>query len=80
MPPDFRDRDVQGNLSVIVNQPISLVCDVVGSPTPVITWYRDGTPVSVVSLIINKVNNKDPNRVFLYIFLFFFFFFDDTLR
>uniref|UniRef100_A0A3B3BIE7 Hemicentin 1 n=1 Tax=Oryzias melastigma TaxID=30732 RepID=A0A3B3BIE7_ORYME len=40
-PPDFHDRDVQGNLSVIVNQPISLVCDVVGSPTPVITWYRD---------------------------------------
>uniref|UniRef100_A0A3P9M5Z2 Hemicentin 1 n=1 Tax=Oryzias latipes TaxID=8090 RepID=A0A3P9M5Z2_ORYLA len=45
-PPDLRDRDIQGNLSVIVNQPISLMCDVIGSPTPVITWYRDGQVVS----------------------------------
>ncbi|XP_023810079.1 hemicentin-1 isoform X2 [Oryzias latipes] len=45
VPPDLRDRDIQGNLSVIVNQPISLMCDVIGSPTPVITWYRDGAPV-----------------------------------
>ncbi|XP_017276034.1 hemicentin-1 isoform X1 [Kryptolebias marmoratus] len=45
VPPDFRGSDISGNLSVIVNQPISLLCDITGSPTPIITWYKDGSSV-----------------------------------
>lgn len=47
MPPDFRDSDSPGNVSLVLSQSTSLVCDVTGSPTPVITWYKDGTPVSI---------------------------------
>ncbi|XP_071373120.1 hemicentin-1, partial [Centroberyx affinis] len=45
VPPDFRDNESPGNVSVVLSQPTSLLCDVTGSPTPVITWYKDGIPV-----------------------------------
>ncbi|XP_051232997.1 hemicentin-1 isoform X2 [Dicentrarchus labrax] len=45
VPPDFRDSETTGNVSLVLSQSTSLVCDVIGSPTPVITWYKDGTPV-----------------------------------
>lgn len=50
VPPDFRDSERPGNLSVVLSQPISLLCDVTGSPTPVVTWYKDGNPVSGIQL------------------------------
>ncbi|KAK2908097.1 hemicentin-1 isoform X2 [Channa argus] len=45
VPPDFRDSESPSNFSVVLSQPTSLVCDVKGTPTPVITWYKEGTPV-----------------------------------
>ncbi|XP_031169752.1 hemicentin-1 isoform X2 [Sander lucioperca] len=45
VPPVFRDRETPGNVSLVLSQSTSLVCDVIGSPTPVITWYKDGAPV-----------------------------------
>ncbi|XP_027145831.1 hemicentin-1 [Larimichthys crocea] len=45
VPPNFRDSETPENVSLVLSQSTSLVCDVVGSPTPVITWYKDGTPV-----------------------------------
>ncbi|XP_034035488.1 hemicentin-1 [Thalassophryne amazonica] len=45
VPPDFRDGDPSGNMTVILNQHTNLICDVIGSPTPIITWYKDGTLV-----------------------------------
>lgn len=55
VPPDFRDSETPGNVSLVLSQSTSLVCDVTGSPTPVITWYKDGTPVGEITL--NKLNN-----------------------
>ncbi|XP_034438633.1 hemicentin-1 isoform X1 [Hippoglossus hippoglossus] len=51
VPPDFLDNETPGNMSVVLNQPTSLLCDVRGSPTPVITWYKDGTLVRASSSI-----------------------------
>ncbi|XP_033937393.1 hemicentin-1 [Pseudochaenichthys georgianus] len=45
VPPLIRDGETPGNVSLVLSQSTSLVCDVIGSPTPVITWYKDGTPV-----------------------------------
>uniref|UniRef100_A0A671W9G0 Hemicentin 1 n=1 Tax=Sparus aurata TaxID=8175 RepID=A0A671W9G0_SPAAU len=45
VPPDFRDGETPENVSLVLSQSTSLVCDVTGSPTPVVTWYKDGTPV-----------------------------------
>ncbi|XP_038571298.1 hemicentin-1 isoform X2 [Micropterus salmoides] len=42
VPPDFRESETPGNVSLVLSQSTSLVCDVTGSPTPVITWYKDG--------------------------------------
>ncbi|KTF76822.1 hypothetical protein cypCar_00021533 [Cyprinus carpio] len=45
VPPDFRDDGLLSNVSVMMNQPTNLVCDVTGTPVPVITWYKDGVEV-----------------------------------
>uniref|UniRef100_A0A3Q4HTJ7 Hemicentin 1 n=1 Tax=Neolamprologus brichardi TaxID=32507 RepID=A0A3Q4HTJ7_NEOBR len=61
VPPDFRDRETSGNLSVVLSQPTSLVCDVTGTPTPVITWYKDGAPVFTV---VQAGRNKSMDHCF----------------
>uniref|UniRef100_A0A8C1I856 Hemicentin 1 n=1 Tax=Cyprinus carpio TaxID=7962 RepID=A0A8C1I856_CYPCA len=48
VPPDFRDNGLLSNVSLMMNQPTNLVCDVTGTPVPVITWYKDGVEVSAV--------------------------------
>lgn len=58
VPPDFRDSETQSNVSLVLSQSTSLVCDVTGSPTPVITWYKDGTPVGEIPL--NKMFQLFP--------------------
>ncbi|XP_033885551.3 hemicentin-1-like isoform X1 [Acipenser ruthenus] len=45
VPPDVRDNERPDNVSVVVNQPSSLFCDVTGTPSPIITWFKDGVPV-----------------------------------
>ncbi|XP_051581270.1 hemicentin-1-like isoform X1 [Myxocyprinus asiaticus] len=45
VPPDIRDNGLLPNVSVAMNQQTSLVCDVTGTPVPVITWYKDGVLV-----------------------------------
>ncbi|XP_074490966.1 hemicentin-1 isoform X1 [Sebastes fasciatus] len=51
VPPVFRGGETPGNVSLVLSQSTSLVCDVIGSPTPVITWYKDGTHVVTSSSI-----------------------------
>ncbi|XP_061539337.1 LOW QUALITY PROTEIN: hemicentin-1 [Phycodurus eques] len=51
VPPTLRDSDASGNLSVVQSQPTNLACDITGSPTPVITWFRDGIPVEASNSI-----------------------------
>uniref|UniRef100_A0A3Q3W3C5 Ig-like domain-containing protein n=1 Tax=Mola mola TaxID=94237 RepID=A0A3Q3W3C5_MOLML len=49
VPPDFRDSEMPSNVSLVLSQSTSLVCDVTGSPTPVITWYKEGIPVGEIT-------------------------------
>ncbi|TRZ02412.1 hypothetical protein DNTS_034467 [Danionella cerebrum] len=45
VPPDIRDSGLPSNVSVVMNQPTNLLCDVTGTPAPVVSWYRDGVEV-----------------------------------
>ncbi|KAG5850585.1 hypothetical protein ANANG_G00084020 [Anguilla anguilla] len=45
VPPDVQDSQTPANVSVVLHQPTTLLCEVTGSPTPVITWYKEGVPV-----------------------------------
>lgn len=34
-------------MSAMAGQPLTLECDASGSPVPMVTWLKDGLPVSV---------------------------------
>ncbi|XP_029939526.1 hemicentin-1, partial [Salarias fasciatus] len=58
VPPDIRDSEAPGNQSVVLSNPTMLLCDVTGSPPPVITWYKNGTPVVPNSNMVITGNGK----------------------
>ncbi|NXX95340.1 HMCN1 protein, partial [Centropus bengalensis] len=45
VPPEIRDQDKVANTSVVVHHPVSLFCEVSGTPFPVISWYKDDVQV-----------------------------------
>ncbi|XP_072199268.1 hemicentin-1 isoform X3 [Excalfactoria chinensis] len=45
VPPEIRDQEKVTNTSVVVNQPVSLFCEVSGNPFPVISWYKEDIQV-----------------------------------
>uniref|UniRef100_A0A8C8RXS5 Hemicentin 1 n=1 Tax=Pelusios castaneus TaxID=367368 RepID=A0A8C8RXS5_9SAUR len=45
VPPEIQDQEKVANASVVVNQPVSLFCEVTGNPFPIITWYKDDVQV-----------------------------------
>uniref|UniRef100_A0A914V1Q2 Ig-like domain-containing protein n=1 Tax=Plectus sambesii TaxID=2011161 RepID=A0A914V1Q2_9BILA len=45
VPPEFRDREFEQNIEVNAGNPWTLTCHVTGSPTPEVTWQRDGRPI-----------------------------------
>ncbi|XP_043941249.1 hemicentin-1 [Protopterus annectens] len=46
VPPEIKDSDNPANVSAVVGQTASFFCDVTGTPSPIITWYRDDTPIT----------------------------------
>ncbi|KAJ8379625.1 hypothetical protein SKAU_G00004030 [Synaphobranchus kaupii] len=46
VPPEIQDDGQAANLTVTLQQPLSLGCDAFGTPSPSITWTKDGRPVS----------------------------------
>ncbi|NXX50442.1 HMCN1 protein, partial [Tricholaema leucomelas] len=45
VPPEIRDQDKVTNTSVVVHHPVSLFCEVSGSPYPTISWYKEDIQV-----------------------------------
>ncbi|NXE93182.1 HMCN1 protein, partial [Menura novaehollandiae] len=58
VPPDIRDQDKVTNTSVVVHHPVSLFCEVTGSPFPVISWYKDDIQVVESSALQILHNGK----------------------
>ncbi|XP_073073009.1 hemicentin-1 isoform X4 [Manis javanica] len=63
VPPVIKDREQVTNVSVLVNQLTSLSCEVEGTPSPIITWYKDDVQVAESSTI-QFVNNGKILKLF----------------
>lgn len=46
VPPVIKEKEQVTNVSVLVNQLTNLFCEVEGTPSPIITWYKDDVQVS----------------------------------
>uniref|UniRef100_A0A8D0P964 Hemicentin-1 n=1 Tax=Sus scrofa TaxID=9823 RepID=A0A8D0P964_PIG len=46
VPPVIKDQEQVTNVSVLVNQLTSLVCEAEGAPSPIIMWYKDDIQVN----------------------------------
>lgn len=51
VPPEIRDQEKVTNTSVVVHHPVSLFCEVSGSPFPIISWYKEDIQVCTINLI-----------------------------
>ncbi|KAG8517174.1 Hemicentin-1 [Galemys pyrenaicus] len=63
VPPLIKDKEQVTNVSVLVNQLINLFCEVEGTPSPVIVWYKDDVQVTE-SNTIQIVNNGKTLKLF----------------
>ncbi|EPY80556.1 hypothetical protein CB1_000818017, partial [Camelus ferus] len=63
VPPVINDKDQVTNVSVLVNQLTSLFCEVEGTPSPIITWYKDDVQVTESSTV-QIVNNGKILKLF----------------
>ncbi|XP_044528060.1 hemicentin-1 [Gracilinanus agilis] len=58
VPPEIRDKGQVTNISVVLNQPTNLFCEVSGNPSPIIMWYRDDAQVTESSTVQITHNGK----------------------
>nr|XP_055175129.1 hemicentin-1 isoform X2 [Nyctereutes procyonoides] len=63
VPPVIKDKEHITNVSVLVNQLTNLFCEVEGTPSPIIMWYKDDVQVSESSTI-QIVNNGKILKLF----------------
>nr|XP_048286978.1 hemicentin-1 isoform X1 [Myodes glareolus] len=63
VPPAIKDKEHLTNVSVLVNQLTSLYCEVEGTPSPVISWYKDDIQVTESSTV-QIVNNGKTLKLF----------------
>ncbi|XP_019490993.1 PREDICTED: hemicentin-1 [Hipposideros armiger] len=63
VPPVIKDTDQVTNVSMLVNQLTNLLCEVEGTPSPIITWYKDEVQVTESSTV-QIVNNGKILKLF----------------
>uniref|UniRef100_A0AC11BQX3 Hemicentin 1 n=1 Tax=Ovis aries TaxID=9940 RepID=A0AC11BQX3_SHEEP len=63
VPPVIKDKEQVTNVSVLVNQPTSLFCEVEGTPSPIVMWYKDDVQVTESSSI-QIINNGKILKLF----------------
>ncbi|GAB1285527.1 Hemicentin-1 [Apodemus speciosus] len=63
VPPVIKDKEHVTNVSVLLNQLASLYCEVEGTPSPVIMWYKDDIQVTESSTV-QIVNNGKILKLF----------------
>ncbi|XP_077934173.1 hemicentin-1 [Halichoerus grypus] len=63
VPPVIKDKEQITNVSVLVNQLTNLFCEVEGTPSPIIMWYKDDIQVTESSTI-QIVNNGKILKLF----------------
>ncbi|XP_038398241.1 hemicentin-1 isoform X3 [Canis lupus familiaris] len=63
VPPVIKDKEHITNVSVLINQLTNLFCEVEGTPSPIIMWYKDDVQVSESSTI-QIVNNGKILKLF----------------
>uniref|UniRef100_A0A8C3YS46 Hemicentin-1 n=1 Tax=Catagonus wagneri TaxID=51154 RepID=A0A8C3YS46_9CETA len=63
VPPVIKDKEQVTEVSVLVNQLTSLVCEVEGAPSPIIMWYKDDVQVTE-SNTLQIVNNGKILKLF----------------
>ncbi|XP_007935886.1 hemicentin-1 [Orycteropus afer afer] len=51
VPPVIKDKEQVTNVSVLLNQATNLFCEVEGTPSPIIMWYKDDVQVTESSTI-----------------------------
>ncbi|XP_004688211.1 PREDICTED: hemicentin-1 [Condylura cristata] len=62
VPPLIKDKEQVTNVSVLVNQLTNLFCEVEGTPSPIIVWYKDDVQVTETNTI-QIVNNVPPTII-----------------
>lgn len=63
VPPVIKDKEQVTNVSMLVNQLTNLFCEAEGTPSPIITWYKDDVQVSESSTV-QIVNNGKILKLF----------------
>ncbi|XP_047561044.1 hemicentin-1 isoform X2 [Lutra lutra] len=63
VPPVIKDKEQITNVSVLVNQLTNLFCEVEGTPSPIVMWYKDEVQVTESSTI-QIVNNGKILKLF----------------
>ncbi|XP_044123231.1 hemicentin-1 isoform X1 [Neovison vison] len=63
VPPVIKDKEQITNVSVLVNQLTNLFCEVEGTPSPIIMWFKDEVQVTESSTI-QIVNNGKILKLF----------------
>uniref|UniRef100_A0A8C6YM76 Hemicentin 1 n=1 Tax=Nothoprocta perdicaria TaxID=30464 RepID=A0A8C6YM76_NOTPE len=58
VPPEIRDQETVTNTSVVVQHPVSLLCEVSGNPFPIISWYKEDIQVVESSTLQILHNGK----------------------